>query len=63
MCRAASPGPAKSRRCPACRRWRKIGRRHIEHVLKVVGGNKCLVCKVLGIANSTPYQKMKRFDL
>ena len=36
---------------------------HIEHVLEAVGGNKVMASNVLGIANSTLYQKMKKYDI
>ncbi|MCA8970017.1 MAG: FHA domain-containing protein [Planctomycetes bacterium] len=40
-----------------------VERDHIRHVLEIVGGNKVLASKALGIANSTLYQKMKKFGI
>lgn len=40
-----------------------IERKHIRHVLEAVGGNKLLASKTLGIANSTLYQKMKKYEI
>jgi transcriptional regulator with PAS, ATPase and Fis domain len=34
-------------------------RRHIDYVLRRVGGNKTLACKVLGIGRGTLYKKLE----
>lgn len=41
----------------------QVEKRHIEHVLEAVGGNKVMASNVLGIANSTLYQKMKKHHI
>lgn len=40
-----------------------VEREHIRRVLDAVGGNKLLASKTLGIANSTLYQKMKKYEI
>ncbi len=41
----------------------EVERLHILHVLEVAGGNKVLASKFLGIANSTLYEKMKKYGI
>lgn len=41
----------------------EVERMHILHVLEVAGGNKVLASKFLGIANSTLYEKMKKYGI
>ncbi len=41
----------------------EIEEQHIRRVLEAVGGNKVMAARVLGIANSTLYEKMKRYEI
>ena len=42
---------------------REMEKQHVQRVLEATGGSRSKAEKVLGIANSTLYEKMKRFDL
>ncbi|MCA8974200.1 MAG: sigma 54-interacting transcriptional regulator [Planctomycetes bacterium] len=41
----------------------EIERQHIRHVLKQLGGNRARTAQALGIANSTLYDKLRRFGI
>ena len=42
---------------------REMEKQHVRRVLEAVGGSRSKAAKVLRIATSTLYEKMKRFDL
>jgi DNA-binding NtrC family response regulator len=38
-------------------------KRHIQHVLKFVKGNKLKTAQLLGISRTTLYEKLKQYEL